>query len=48
MNEIKDFKYIDDNFYTDVRNVLENARKRVYRNIQSEMELEREIDQETN
>ena len=37
MNEIKDFKYIDNSFYNDVKEVLESARKRVYRNIQSEM-----------
>ena len=37
MNELRDFNYIDDSFYKEVRNVLEEARKRVYRNIQSEM-----------
>ena len=39
MNELRNFKYIDDNFYKEIRNVLEEARKRVYRNIQSEMVL---------
>ena len=37
MNELSDFNYIDDSFYKEVRKVLEDARKRVYRNIQSEM-----------
>ena len=37
MNEIKDYKYLDDDFYNSVKEVLEQARKRVYRNIQSEM-----------
>ena len=39
MSEIKDFKYIDEEFYRDIQNVLEEARERVYRNIQSEMVL---------
>ena len=39
MNEIKDFNYIDEEFYKDIKKVLEEARKRVYRNIQSEMVL---------
>ena len=37
MNEIKEFKYIDEKFYDGVRKVLEDARKRVYTSIQSEM-----------
>ena len=37
MSEIKDYKYLDDDFYNSVKEVLEQARKRVYRNIQSEM-----------
>ena len=37
MNELKGLNYLDDTFYSDVRKVLEDARKRVYRNIQSEM-----------
>ena len=37
MNEVEDFMYIDNGFYNDVKEVLESARKRVYRNIQSEM-----------
>ena len=37
MNEIKEFNFMDDGFYKDVKKVLEEARKRVYRNIQSEM-----------
>ena len=39
MNELSDFNYINDSFYKEVRKVLEDARKRVYRNIQSEMVL---------
>ena len=39
MNEIDECKYIDNEFYTNIREVLEQARKRVYRNIQSEMVL---------
>ena len=39
MNEVKECKYIDNDFYTSIRDVLEQARKRVYRNIQSEMVL---------
>ena len=39
MKEVKDFKYVDDAFYQDVKSILEEARKRVYRNIQSEMVL---------
>ena len=39
MNEIEECKYIDNEFYTNIREVLEQARKRVYRNIQSEMVL---------
>ena len=39
MNEIEEFKYIDNEFYTSIRDVLEQARKRVYRNIQNEMVL---------
>ena len=39
MNEIKDFKFIDDEFYKDIRKVVEEARKRIYRNTQSEIVL---------
>ena len=39
MTEIKDYKYLDYDFYNSVKEVLEQARKRVYRNIQSEMVL---------
>ena len=39
MNEIEECKYIDNEFYTNIREVLEQARKRVYRNIQNEMVL---------
>ena len=39
MKEMKEFKYIDEGFYKEIRKVLEEARGRVYRNIQSEMVL---------
>ena len=39
MSEIKDYKYLDGDFYNSIKEVLEQARKRVYRNIQSEMVL---------
>ena len=35
--EIKDYKYLDYDFYNSIKEVLKQARKRVYRNIQSEM-----------
>ena len=38
-NDIKDFKYMNKEFYSDIKEILEQARKRVYRNIQSEMVL---------
>ena len=37
--DIKDFKYMNKEFYNDIKEILEQARKRVYRNIQSEMVL---------
>ncbi len=37
MKELKEFNYIDDTFYRDIKEVLEQARKRIYRNIQNEM-----------
>jgi hypothetical protein len=37
MNDSDEFKYIDNAFYKDIKSILEDARKRVYRNIQSEM-----------
>lgn len=39
MQEPKKYEFLDDTFYTKVRNVLEEARKRTYRHIQSEMVL---------
>ena len=39
MKELTEYKYIDNDFYKSVKEVLEQARKRVYRNIQSEMVL---------
>ena len=37
MNEILENQYLDKEFYHDIKEVLEQARKRVYRNIQNEM-----------
>ena len=39
MSELIKHEFIDDGFYKNVKEVLEQARKRVYRNIQSEMVL---------
>lgn len=39
MNEFKVYKYLDDKFYANIKEVLDQAKKRVYRNIQSEMVL---------
>lgn len=39
MNQLKEYQYIDDKFYSSVKEVLEQARKRIYRNVQSEMVL---------
>ena len=39
MKTTKEYVYIDNDFYKDVKKVLEEARKRIYRNIQSEMVL---------
>lgn len=37
MKELKEYEYLDNNFYKEVKDVLEQARKKIYRNIQSEM-----------
>ena len=37
MKDLKEFNYIDDSFYRDVKEVLEQARRRIYQNIQNEM-----------
>ena len=37
MDEFKDYKYLDNEFYNNIKEVLEQARKRVYRNVQSEI-----------
>lgn len=37
MNHMKEFEYMDIDFYNGVKEVLEQARKRVYKNIQNEM-----------
>ena len=39
MNENKDYKYLDEQFYSSVKELLNQARNRVYRNIQNEMAL---------
>lgn len=39
MNKIKNNQYLDTDFYEEVKSVLLEARKRVYRNIQNEMVL---------
>ena len=39
MEQLKEFIFIDNQFYNNIKEVLEQARKRVYRNIQSEMVL---------
>jgi predicted nuclease of restriction endonuclease-like (RecB) superfamily len=39
MSNLEKLNYIDEEFYKDIKKVLEEARKRVYRNIQSEMVL---------
>ena len=39
MKPITEHQFIDNKFYNDIKEVLEQARKRVYRNIQSEMVL---------
>ena len=39
MNELKEHQYIDEEFYKNIKDVLEQARKRIYQNIQSEMVL---------
>lgn len=37
MNEINNYQFMDNDFYKDVKEVLDSARKKVYRNIQNEM-----------
>ena len=39
MKTTKEYLYIDNDFYKDIKKVLEEARKRIYRNIQGEMVL---------
>ena len=39
MKEIKEYEYIDRDFYNEIKNILEQSRNRIYRNIQSEMVL---------
>lgn len=39
MNELEKYNYVDQEFYNSVKEVLDKARKRVYRNIQNEMVL---------
>lgn len=37
--DIKDFKYMNKEFYNDIKEILDQSRNRIYRNIQSEMVL---------
>ena len=37
MDNPKEYMYLDDKFYKSIKEVLEESRKRIYRNIQSEM-----------
>ena len=37
MEQIKDYEYLDETFYNSIKEVLKNARNRIYKNIQSEM-----------
>lgn len=37
MTELENYKYVDTEFYDSIKEVLTEARKRVYRNIQNEM-----------
>ena len=39
MDELQNNNYLENSFYNDIKEVLEKARKRIYRNIQSEMVL---------
>ena len=39
MSELKDYEYLDEEFYKNVKDLLEQSRKRIYLNIQSEMVL---------
>ena len=39
MEQLKEYQFIDNKFYDEIKEVLEQARNRVYRKIQSEMVL---------
>ena len=39
MKEVEKYKFMDDEFYRNIKVLFEQARKRIYRNIQSEMVL---------
>lgn len=39
MEQVKKHEYLDETFYTSIKELLEQARKRIYRNINSEMVL---------
>ena len=39
MSELEENNYLDNDFYKSIKEVIEQARKRIYRNIQSEMVL---------
>ena len=39
MNEIRKFEYIDNDFYKEIKDIIEQSRKRIYKNINNEMVL---------
>ena len=39
MKEIEKFEYIDNDFYKEIKTIIEESRKRIYRNINTEMVL---------
>ena len=39
MEQVKKYEYLDETFYTSIKELLEQARKRIYRNVNSEMVL---------
>jgi len=39
MEQVKKYEYLDETFYTSIKELLEQARKRIYRHINGEMVL---------
>lgn len=37
MEQVKKYEYLDETFYTSIKELLEQARKRAYQNVQNEM-----------